>query len=345
MMLRGHGHHREVGSVGECRPGPPARIQARAVGTGIALVVIAAGVSLGVGVTHARISGTEALYTSVAPTQTNSLTAQTCVDKDHPKPKGSHLKRCPKPAPAPSSTCKENVLDSQSPASKLTDPIDSVPVTLSAVYHDESAMDTVTNPPKLSIDGADQSGAWGTSLQPTSDTSKNNDYRTTVSYTVPASFGDGGLHTFVITFFDTDKSIGCGVATFYVQYPPAGPPPPSGSCTEDVLDSQSPDSTAAQPITDSAATLTAVYKDEKPLNTTTLPPTLSIDGVDQPNAFPNAFDPVDTTTQTDHNYVTPVSYDVPAEYVDGALHTFVITVYDGDNNGCGVATFYVKATP
>ena len=268
-----------------------------------------------------------------------------CLAKGEKQPTGEpKLPKCP-PAPPPGQKCQENVLDSESPASKQTDPIDTVPVTLSATYHDESAMDTVTNPPTLTIDGADQSSAWGTSLTVTDDTSNKNDYRTTVGYTVPSSFGDGDLHTFVITFYDTDKSLGCGEATFYVQYPPAGPPSPSGTCHEDVLDSQSPDSTSSQPITEPAAKLTAVYTDEKPLNTTTLLPTLSIDGVDQANAFPSAFEPVDTATKTGSNYVTAVTYDVPSQYADGNLHTFVVTLYDGDDNGCGVATFYVKATP
>ena len=343
MMLRGNGHHREVGSVGASRPGPPAL--SRAVGTGIALVVIAAGICLGAGVTHARISGTQALFTSVASTQTNSVTAMTCLEPGQKQPSGAHLKKCP-PTPPPPNQCKEDVLGSQSPTSAQNNPIGTVPVTLSAVYTDETPMNATTNPPTLSIDGTDQPDAWTNLLTSSTDLTKSN-YHTTVSYTVPASYGDGDPHVFVITFYDgdADRSDGCGVATFYVQSPPpVNPPPPTATCHEDVLGSQSPTSSQDAPITALPATLTAVYTDEKQLNTTTKPPTLSIDGTTQANAWPSAFQSVDPTTQTGHDYVTPVSYDVPDSYADGSLHTFVITVYDGDNDGCGVATFYVKAS-
>ena len=232
------------------------------------------------------------------------------------------------------------MLDSQAPASTQGNPIGAAAATLSAVYHDESPMDTATKAPSLTVDGADQPGAWGTSLTVTNDSSKNNDYRTTVSYTVPSSYDDGAMHTFTITFYDTDKSVGCGVATFYVQSPPTAPQP-STTCQEDVLDKNSPptpSSSAANPVTSLPATLTVSYADESPINTSDNPPALAVDGVAKSGAQLNVAD-----TSSGNNYSATVSYQVPDTYADGHPHTFVITVYDTDHSsGCGVGTFYLN---
>jgi hypothetical protein len=312
-----------------------------------ALAVAGVGVGLGLGVAHTRISGTEALFTSMAPTQDNSLTAQTCLEDGQHNPPGAHLKPCPPtpdpPKPKPAPKC-ENVLDSQSPASAAKSPIGTLPVTLSATYHDESPMNSTDKPPTLSINGDDQPGAWGTSLTVSDDSSDKDGYQTTVSYTVPSNDGDGKLYKFVITFYDTDKSLGCGVATFYVQSPPATAPAVT-SCHEDVLDSFSPDSSASDPMT-SLTTLSAVYHDETPMNTSSDPPSVTIDGNNQAGAWGSSLTVTADDHPTPHDYWTTVSYTVPNIYGDGQLHTFVITFYDsehGSYDGCGVATFYVKA--
>ena len=338
--MRHHEHRtdRPVGPAGNVPPGQPAPPK-RFLGYRnlVAIVLVTSGI--GLGVIAPDVSSTNALFTSTAALQVNTMTAHTCLEPGEVKPPGSKLKKCP-PPPPPSNPCKEDVLDSQSPASKLTDPIDTLPATLSAVYDDESAMDTTTNPPSLSIDGADQPTAWGTSLTVTADSSKPNDFHTTVSYTVPNSYADGSPHTFVITFHDTDHSAGCGVAAFYVQSQSAGSPPPS-ACQEDVLDKNqapTPATSASNPITSLPSTLSVFYEDESPINTAGDPPSLTIDGVAQPGAALNV-----TDTSSGGDDTATVGYDIPASYADGLAHTFVITVYDTDHStGCGAGTFYVK---
>src|SRR3954453_4282386 len=69
MMFRTDGRHREVGSAGSCRPGPPART------TGLRLLLATALlVPFVVAVAFPQPTGARALYTSKAKPQANSVT-------------------------------------------------------------------------------------------------------------------------------------------------------------------------------------------------------------------------------------------------------------------------------
>ncbi len=239
-------------------------------------------------------------------------------------------------------TCKEKkVLDSYSPKTSAKKPITSLPATLSVVYKDETPLNTTDQPPQVSIDGNTVSDAWDHTLTappPDGD-------RQTLTYTAQnddPKLADETLHTIAITVHDSDGD-GCGTATFYVQTASGGTTPPAETCKEKkVLDSYSPKTSAKKPITSLPATLSVVYKDETPLNTTDQPPQVSIDGSTVSDAWDHTLtaQPPDGDRQT----LTYTAQNDDPKLADETLHTIAITVHDSDGDGCGTATFYVQTT-